>query len=153
MKMTERECHLLAFQHQDTPWVPSPATGQDTCIPTVIEEGARGYGITTDWFAHLFLFCLSFFNDFCQLCHLLLCQMVSAENDDAGQQHAETGCQTHDTRKSFCNGRACSLPRHIADCRKSYRQADALIMEPNLMGIFSILMIKPRAFFPSFHMV
>ena len=56
MKMTERECHLLAFRHQDTPWVPSPATGQDTCIPTVIEEGARGYGVTTDWFGVKYLY-------------------------------------------------------------------------------------------------
>lgn len=56
MKMTERECNLLAFQHQDTPWVPSPSTGQDTCIPTVIEEGARGYGVTTDWFGVKYLY-------------------------------------------------------------------------------------------------
>ncbi len=56
MKMTERECNLLAFRHQDTPWVPSTTTGQDTCIPTVLEEGARGYGITTDWFGVKYLY-------------------------------------------------------------------------------------------------
>lgn len=56
MKITERECHLLAFRHQETPWVPSPTTGQDTCIPTVIEEGARGYGVTTDWFGVKYLY-------------------------------------------------------------------------------------------------
>lgn len=50
MKLTERECNKLALQHQETPWVPSPSTGQDICIPSVLEEGARGYGITTDWF-------------------------------------------------------------------------------------------------------
>ena len=37
MKMTERECALLAFDHQETPWVPSPSTSMDICIPTVIE--------------------------------------------------------------------------------------------------------------------
>lgn len=56
MKMTERECNLLAFNHQDTPWVPSPSTGHDICIPTVIEEGARGYGYTTDWFGVRYLY-------------------------------------------------------------------------------------------------
>lgn len=56
MKMTERECALLAFQHQDTPWVPSPTTSMDVCIPSVIEEGARGYGITTDWFGVKYLY-------------------------------------------------------------------------------------------------
>jgi hypothetical protein len=50
MRITERECTLLALQHKDTPWVPSQDTGQDVCYPTVIEEGARGYGITKDWF-------------------------------------------------------------------------------------------------------
>lgn len=50
MKITERECTLLALKHQETPWVPSYHTGQDMCYPTVIEEGARGYGITKDWF-------------------------------------------------------------------------------------------------------
>lgn len=56
MKMTERECALLAFDHQETPWVPSPSTSMDICIPTVIEEGARGYGITTDWFGVKYLY-------------------------------------------------------------------------------------------------
>lgn len=56
MNITERECNLLAFQHKDTPWVPSPATGQDTCIPTVIEEGARGYGVTSDWFGVKYIY-------------------------------------------------------------------------------------------------
>ncbi len=50
MNYTERECTLLALKHQDTPWVPAVDTGQDSCIPTVLEEGARGLGITTDWF-------------------------------------------------------------------------------------------------------
>ena len=54
--MTERENALLAFQHQDTPWVPSPSVFEDTCIPTVIEESARGYGITTDWFGVKYLY-------------------------------------------------------------------------------------------------
>lgn len=56
VKMTERECNLLSFQHQDTPWIPSWLTGHDTCFPTVIEEGARGYGITTDWFGVKYLY-------------------------------------------------------------------------------------------------
>lgn len=55
MKMTERECTILALQHQDTPWVPAPDTGQNSCIPTVLEEGARGYGITEDWFGVKYL--------------------------------------------------------------------------------------------------
>ena len=50
MIMTERECTLLALEHKDTPWVPAVDTGQDSCIPTVLEEGARGYRISTDWF-------------------------------------------------------------------------------------------------------
>lgn len=53
--ITERECNILALQHKETPWVPSPSTGQDICIPTVIEEGARGYGITRDWFGVAYL--------------------------------------------------------------------------------------------------
>lgn len=56
MKMTERECNLLALKHQDTPWVPSPSTGQDFCVPVVIEEGARGYGITSDWFGVKYIY-------------------------------------------------------------------------------------------------
>ena len=56
MKMTEREVNLLALRHQETPWIPSPSTGQDMCIPTVLEEGARGYGITTDWFGVKYLY-------------------------------------------------------------------------------------------------
>lgn len=56
MKMTERECALLAFEHKDTPWVPSPSTSMDICIPSVIGEGARGYGITTDWFGVKYLY-------------------------------------------------------------------------------------------------
>lgn len=56
MKMTERECAMLAFKHQDTPWVPSPSTSMNVCIPSVIEEGARGYGITEDWFGVKYLY-------------------------------------------------------------------------------------------------
>ena len=55
MKLTERDCTLLALEHKDTPWVPATDTGQDSCIPTVLEEGARGYGITTDWFGVKYL--------------------------------------------------------------------------------------------------
>ncbi len=55
MKMTERECITLALRHQDTPWVPAADTCQDSCIPTVLEEGARGYGITEDWFGVKYL--------------------------------------------------------------------------------------------------
>lgn len=56
MKMTERECNLLSFQHKDTPWVPSWLTGHDTCFSTALREGAQGYGVTTDWFGVKYLY-------------------------------------------------------------------------------------------------
>ncbi len=56
MRITEKECSMLAFQHKDTPWVPSPSVGWNICIPSAVKEGAQGYGYTTDWFGVRYLY-------------------------------------------------------------------------------------------------
>ena len=47
--MTEREVMFMAYRHEKTPWVPAPLTGQDICVPSAVQAGSRGYGITKDW--------------------------------------------------------------------------------------------------------
>lgn len=49
MIMTERECHILALEHKETPWVANKRF-QDICMPSCILEGAVNKGHSVDWF-------------------------------------------------------------------------------------------------------
>ena len=51
--ITAREIILKAYRHEKPYWVPSQTTDQDTCIPSCLEEGPTGLGITEDgWGVH-----------------------------------------------------------------------------------------------------
>ena len=54
--ITPRENMLMAYRHEKPYWVPSPSFDQDTCIPSVLEEGPTGLGVTEDgWGVHWLL--------------------------------------------------------------------------------------------------
>lgn len=49
MIMTEKECHKLALEHKETPWVANKRF-QDITMPSCIREGAVSKGKCVDWF-------------------------------------------------------------------------------------------------------
>ena len=48
--MNAKENILMAYRHEEPLWVPSQTTDQDTCLPTIVMEGPKGYGVTVDAF-------------------------------------------------------------------------------------------------------
>ena len=54
--ITPRENILMAYRHEKPLWVPSQTTDQNTCIPSALEEGPTGLGVTVDgWGVHWIL--------------------------------------------------------------------------------------------------
>ncbi len=54
--ITARENILMAYRHEKPYWVPSQTTDQNTCIPSALEEGPTGLGVTEDgWGVHWLL--------------------------------------------------------------------------------------------------
>ena len=48
--ITARENILMAYHHKEPLWVPSQTLDQNTCLPSIVPEGPRGFGVTTDIF-------------------------------------------------------------------------------------------------------
>ena len=48
--ITARDNILMAYHHKEPYWVPSQTLDQNTCLPSIVPEGPRGFGVTTDIF-------------------------------------------------------------------------------------------------------
>lgn len=48
--ITARENILMAYRHQVPYWVPSQVLDQDTCLPSIVPEGPKGFGVNIDVF-------------------------------------------------------------------------------------------------------
>ena len=46
--ITAKENMMMAYHHQKPYWTPCQTTDQDTCIPSCLEEGPTGVGLTKD---------------------------------------------------------------------------------------------------------
>lgn len=48
--ITAKENILMAYRHQEPYWVPCQTLDQNTCLPSIIPEGPRSQGVSTDIF-------------------------------------------------------------------------------------------------------